>query len=147
MVAVQTVLPDTQVAVVMAVVVFVQGLGSSVFVSVASTILNNSLAAELQAQAQALGGGVDIEAVLAAGATAFRGLVPANALGVVVGAYAAAFRNVFYLATGLSVAMCFTIWGLGWGDVRRPQKQQDKGRESGEASSTTVEIHDKDDRV
>lgn len=120
MLAIQTVLPDSKIALVMAILVFVQGLGGSVFISVANTLLDNSLVSQIHSKAP----GVNAEAVLAAGATAFRKVVPADEVDAVISAYATSFDNVFYLAVGLSVFMCFTIWGLGWGDVRKKQRKE-----------------------
>lgn len=140
MVALQTVLPDSKIALVMAVLVFVQGLGGSIFISVANTILDNSLVSQIHAKAP----GVNAQAVLAAGATAFRKVVPADEIGAVVSAYATSFDRIYYLSTGLSVLMCFTIWGLGWNDVR---KKQQKEQPAEAATSPSVEAEKGDTNV
>lgn len=137
--AVQTVLPDSKVALVMAVLVFMQGLGGSIAVSIANTILDNSLISQIQLKAP----GVDAQAVLAAGATAFRKVVPEDQIGGVISAYATSFDNVFYLVTGISVAMGVTMWGLGWGDVRKKQ-----GKEPVETKATPdAEVEKGDNNV
>lgn len=135
MVAIQTVLPNSQIAVAMAVLTFTQGLGSSILITVANTIFDNSLASEIQSRAP----GVSAGAVLAAGATAFRNVVPEEELPGVLEAYAISFDRVFYLMIGLAVVTFVTSWGLGWHDVRQkkghkpkvvsvpPQGQAEKG--------------------
>lgn len=124
MLAVQTVLPDSQVALVMAILVFVQGLGGSIFVTVANTLLDNSLVSQIHAKAP----GVNAQELLAAGATAFRKVVPEDQVNNVIDAYAISLDNVFYLTVGLSVALFFAVWGMGWGDVRK--KQEPKSAET-----------------
>lgn len=133
MLAIQTYLPDSQIALVMAILVFVQGLGGSIFITVANTILDNSIVSQIQSKAP----GVNAQAVLAVGATAFREVVPADQVGAVISAYSISFNNVFYLATGLSIVTCFTIWGLGWGDVRKKKGKEEAAAASG--SSQTAE--------
>lgn len=120
LVAVQAVLPRSQIAVAMAVLVFAQGLGGAVLVSAANTIFDGSLVSEILARAP----GVSPEVVLAAGATSFRDVVPPAELSGVLEAWAISFDRVFYLVLGLSTAAFFTSWGLGFHDVRKKQKQQ-----------------------
>lgn len=126
MVAVQTVLPNSQIAVAMAVLTFTQGLGSSVLITVANTIFDNSLVSELHSLAPS----VSADAVLAAGATAFRDFVPEEELPGVLEAYATSFDRAFYLMVGLAAATFVTSWGLGWHDVRNKEEQKSKGASS-----------------
>ncbi|KAJ4423328.1 hypothetical protein N0V82_002056 [Gnomoniopsis sp. IMI 355080] len=133
MIALQTVLPDSQVAVAMAVMMFLQGLIGSVVISVANTIFDNSLLSEIRAGAPS----ANAEAVLAAGATAFRKVVSSEQLAAVLEAYAVSFDRVFYLAVGLTAAMFFTSLGLGWHDVR-----EKKARTGGGPSTIRTEKGD-----
>lgn len=119
MIALQTVLPDSQVAMGMAVMMFLQGLMGSIFISIANTIFDNSLLSEIRSRAP----GVNAEAVLAAGATAFRKVVSPEQLPNVLEAYAISFDQVFYLAIGLTATTFVTSWGLGWRDVRKKKRQ------------------------
>lgn len=122
MIALQTVLPDSQVAVAMAVMMFLQGLIGSIVISIANTIFDNSLLSEIRVGAPS----ANAEAVLAAGATAFRKVVSPEQLPGVLSAYAISFDRVFYLAVGLAATMFFASWGLGWYDVRE-KRQSTRG--------------------
>lgn len=137
MIALQTVLPDSQVAVGMAVMMFLQGLMGSIFISIANTIFDNSLLSEIRSRAP----GVNAEAVLAAGATAFRKVVSPEQLPNVLEAYAISFDRVFYLAIGLTATTFVTSWGLGWRDVRKKKRQAAEGlplKEEPEKKDMTV---------
>ncbi|KAJ9133828.1 MFS multidrug transporter [Pleurostoma richardsiae] len=113
--AVQSALPVTQVSVGIALNVFIQNLGSAIFISAANTIFDGALKSQLVEKAP----GVDAEAVIAAGATGFRKFVPSADLPGVLSAYATSVDRVFYLAAGLAVAAFATSWGTGWNDVRK----------------------------
>ena len=98
---------------------FIQGLGSAVLISVANTIFDDSLASQIHAHAPH----VNPEAVIAAGATAFRKIVPVDDLPAVVRSYAVSFDRTFYLVVALSALSLFTSLGLGNRDVRVKQKK------------------------
>lgn len=110
----------------MAMLTFIQGLGSAVLISVANTIFDDSLASQIRSRAPH----VDPDAVIAAGATAFRKVVPPEELPAVVSSYAASFDRTIYLAVALSASWFFTSLGLGNHDVRVRQK---RGEAQGEA--------------
>ncbi|KAJ0108391.1 hypothetical protein J7T55_005368 [Diaporthe amygdali] len=118
LIAVQTVLQPSQIAVAMAMLTFVQGLGSAIIISVANTIFDDRLVTEISSRAPQ----VNPEAVIAAGATAFRKIVSADDLPGVVKAYAVSFDKTFYLAVAMSALCFFTSCGLGNNDVRVKQK-------------------------
>ncbi|KAH7357258.1 major facilitator superfamily domain-containing protein, partial [Rhexocercosporidium sp. MPI-PUGE-AT-0058] len=105
--AVQIVLPLEEVAIGTAAVVAFQSLGGAIFVSVGNTILQNTLiAAHIP--------GVDIQAVIDAGAADFRNYVSAEHLPELLDVYNDALRKVFTAAipmAGLAVvACCFLEW-------------------------------------
>ncbi|KAJ0274509.1 hypothetical protein COL940_009298 [Colletotrichum noveboracense] len=114
-VAVQTALPPTLVAIALTILVFVQGLGGAVLISIGNTVFDNTVINQIQIHAP----NVNPKAVLTAGATAFRSQVSAADLPNVVKAWAVAFQKTMYITTGLSVAMFFSTWGLGFYDVRK----------------------------
>lgn len=68
------------------------------------------------------------EAILAAGATAFRDVVAGDRLAGVLKAYSVSIDRVFYLVCGASVGAFCLGWGMGWKDIRkkkpRPQMPQ-----------------------
>ncbi len=94
---------------------FGQSLGGAMFVPIGNTIFDNSLKARLPVRAPA----VDPDAVIAAGATAFRDIVsPADLPGVLL-AFSDSIDRVFYLTTGLAAATFVFAWGMGWHDIRK----------------------------
>ncbi|KAL2882869.1 hypothetical protein SGCOL_001559 [Colletotrichum sp. CLE4] len=109
--AVQAVLPPDEVPVGTAAVVASQALGGAIFVSVGNALFQNHL---LRASAEDAVPGVDIRAVLGAGVTAFRTVVPVEALPMMVSIYNDALRVVFTVAIALAgisvVAACFMQW-------------------------------------
>ncbi|KAI3391485.1 hypothetical protein diail_7212 [Diaporthe ilicicola] len=123
LIAVQTVLQPSQIAVALAMLTFVQGLGSAILISAANTIFDDRLASEIHSRAPA----VSPEAVIAAGATGFRKVISAEDLPAVVKAYAVSFDKTFYLAIAVSVLCFFTSSGLGNHDVRVKQKVKGEG--------------------
>lgn len=121
LVALQTVLPDSEVAVGMAVMMFLQGLMGSVIIIIANTIFDNSLLSEIRSRAPS----ANAEAVVAVGATAFREVVSPEQLPGVLEAYAISFDRVFYFAIGLTAATFITSWGLGWHNVREKKRKKE----------------------
>ncbi|KAF4818718.1 Efflux pump roqT [Colletotrichum siamense] len=109
--AVQAVLPPDDISVGTAAVVASQSLGGAIFVSVGNTLFQNYL---LRAAARNLVPGVNIRAVLRAGATAFRTAVPASALPRMMTVYNDALRVTFTAAIPLAgvaaIAACFMEW-------------------------------------
>ncbi|KAI8312579.1 Efflux pump roqT [Colletotrichum sp. SAR11_59] len=109
--AVQAILPPDDISVGTAAVVASQSLGGAIFVSVGNTLFQNYL---LRAAARNLVPGVNIRAVLRAGATAFRTAVPASALPRMMTVYNDALRVTFTAAIPLAgvaaIAACFMEW-------------------------------------
>lgn len=114
----------------MAMLTFIQGLGSAVLISAANTIFDDSLASQIRSRAPH----VDPATVIAAGATGFRKVVSAEDLPAVVRSYAVSFDRTFYLAVALSALSLFTSLGLGNHDVRVKQKERVEGEGEGEAA-------------
>lgn len=85
------------------------------------TIFTNSLRETIPAYAN----GVNPEAIIAAGATGFRGIItnPTQLAGVLI-AYSKSIDRVFYLAIGCSCACFFCAWGMGWKDIRKKSKTE-----------------------
>lgn len=116
-IAVQNTLKLQQVPTAMAMIMFCQSFFSATFLSFADVILNNSLRTIIPQDAP----DINVEAVIQAGATAFRSVVPASDLQAVLRAYATSIDHVFYLAIGASCAAFLTSWGMGWKDIRKKQ--------------------------
>jgi hypothetical protein len=99
----------------MAMTMFCQSFFSATFLSFADVIFNNSLRNLIPQDAP----NVNAEAVIQAGATGFREVVPADELHSVLVAYATSVDSVFYLAVGASCAAWLTSWAMGWKDIRK----------------------------
>ena len=101
----QAVLPFKDLPIGIAVTLFSRNFGSSLFVTVGNNVLDRELLRGLKARALA---GVDPEAVLAAGATSFRSIVPPAALDAVVDVYDQALQKTFRV--GLIIS-CLAVIG------------------------------------
>jgi hypothetical protein len=137
--AIQIVLPLDDVAVGTAAVVAFQSLGGAIFISVGNTILQNSL---LDADLP----GVDKNAVITAGASAFRQHVTAEQLPMVVSVYNKALEKVFIAAipmAGLAViASCFMEWRNVKDQRKADVEAQNKAHaRRGEVEKSIYEAH------
>lgn len=110
-VAVQSALNLDQIAIGSALVSASQSLGGAIFVSVGNTVLLNELY-------DAALPGVDMNAVIAAGATGFRTFLPKEQLPVLLNVYNQALRKVFLMGIVLSGLAFFTALGLEWRSVK-----------------------------
>ncbi|KAE9370273.1 putative MFS multidrug transporter [Stipitochalara longipes BDJ] len=113
--AIQNNLAPQDIPVGMSLVMFSQNMGAALFVSFAQTILSTTLVHELPILAP----GINVEAVIAAGASNFRDVVPKALLRGVLFAYDRAIDRVFYLAAGSAVAGFVVCWGMGWKSVKK----------------------------
>ncbi|KAL6718352.1 hypothetical protein ACLMJK_004441 [Lecanora helva] len=114
-IAVQTVLKLDQVPIGIAAIVSMQSLGGAVFVSVGNSILQNVLD---QASAANELPGVDVKAVIAAGATQFRSIVPTTSIPALLVVYNHALQRVFIAAIPLSGLAFVAALGLEWKSVK-----------------------------
>ncbi|MCJ1249586.1 hypothetical protein MMC30_006812 [Trapelia coarctata] len=126
-IAVQTVLSLDQVSIGVAAIVCFQSLGGAVFVSVGNSILQNGL---LNAGTSNKLPGIDIQAVITAGATQFRSIVPPDALPALLVAYNAALQKVFMAAIPLSGMAFVAALGLEWKSVREKKSNLEASQES-----------------
>ncbi|MCJ1285331.1 hypothetical protein MMC26_004671 [Xylographa opegraphella] len=119
-VAAQTVLPRKDVSIGVALMVFSQLLGGTIFVSVSNNIFDIKLAQKL-----AKISGIDARSVVATGATDLKNMVPASLLPQVLVAYNDALRVTFYLATAVSCCTIFGSLAMEWRSVKEGQQKQD----------------------
>jgi hypothetical protein len=118
--AVQIVLPMEEVAIGTAAVVAFQSLGGAIFVSVGNTILQNSL---LEANLP----GVDVEAILAAGASHFREHAPIDQIPQLVNIYSSALQKVFRASipmAGLAMISCLFLEFRNVKDTSRTEDEE-----------------------
>ncbi|KAJ4860086.1 major facilitator superfamily domain-containing protein [Trichoderma breve] len=112
--AVQTALQQSLVPVATSLVIFVQTLGTAVFLAVSNTLFDQSLVSELSVNAP----NVDPTQVIAAGATGFRGHVNVEDIPGILLSYSNSIDRVFYIAAALGAVAFVTSNFLGWIDLR-----------------------------
>ncbi|KAM0330765.1 hypothetical protein ACHAQA_003719 [Verticillium albo-atrum] len=103
-----------QLSVGMALLVFAQTFGGSIFLTVGNLIFADRLKANIKSQAP----NVNVTAVIEAGGRGFRQIVAEDDLPSVLEAYADSINAVFYLVAAISVGGFFFAWGVGWKDIR-----------------------------
>lgn len=114
MLAMQTGVKPAEISLGMSFLSFSQFLGVAIFLVLGNTIFHEKLKTGLAEYAP----NVDAQAVIAAGATAFRPIVSPEDLPGVLLAYSKSVDSAFYLAAAAAAASFFTAWGLGWVDIR-----------------------------
>ncbi|KAJ5482829.1 MFS transporter [Penicillium diatomitis] len=108
--AVQVVLNKPDVPTGLVVIMFFQMLGGALAPSVGQNLFTTGLLQSLHE----IQGGVDADAIVAAGASGFRALVPPNLMSAVVGAFNSALRNAFWVALATSALACVTALAMEW---------------------------------
>lgn len=128
--AVQTVLSPEHLTIGSVLVSSFQSLGGAISISVGNTVLLNELY-------DAALPGVDIDAVVAAGATGFRTLVPEERIADLLNVYNEALRKVFLMGIVYSGLAFVAALGLEWRslkggkrDLEAVNDQSEKGSES-----------------
>ncbi|KAI1775073.1 MFS general substrate transporter [Hypoxylon cercidicola] len=114
-VAVQNQVSREELSQAMAFLLWAQYIGPTIFLTLYNTIFSTSLRTQLPQQAP----NVDVQAVLAAGATRFREVVDPRDLPNVLIAYSNSLDRVFYLVAGAGVGGFIAAWGMGWRDIRK----------------------------
>ncbi|KAL2678885.1 hypothetical protein Neosp_009637 [[Neocosmospora] mangrovei] len=112
LVAVQTALPEQDIPVGTATLMFSQTLGGSIFVQVAQNVFTNQLSKEIQ------GAGLDAAIVLGLGATELRDSVPAVHLPEVLVAYSKALTNTWYVSVAMAVLSLIPALFVPWKSVK-----------------------------
>ena len=120
-VAVQTVLTPETLPIGTSLVMFSQSLAGAVFVSVGSSLLRNELAKGLE---NANIPGLNVAAILSAGATDFRSLVPESALQATLAIYNSALSKVFITAIPLCCLALLTAIPMEWRHLEGPSRAQ-----------------------
>ncbi|KAI4160065.1 MAG: hypothetical protein LQ342_006015 [Letrouitia transgressa] len=125
--AAQTVLSKKDVSIGVSLMFFCQGLGGSVFLSVAQNVFNSRLISGLASIP-----GSDARAVVKAGATELRDLVAPESLRAVLAAYNKALTDVFEIALALACFSLVAALVTEWRSVKKdlPEKQAVKSAPS-----------------
>ncbi|KAM5362455.1 hypothetical protein ACJZ2D_012537 [Fusarium nematophilum] len=111
--AIQTVLPEREIAIGTAVFMFTQTLGGAIFVSVAQNVFTQRLVKELSGL-----DGIQPHSILASGATELRNSIPIEDLGPVLVGYNSAITDTLYVAVAMSALACVGAGLMEWKSVR-----------------------------
>ena len=120
-IAAQTVLAPDDIPIGVAITLFFTMLGGSVFVSAANNIFDNDLVSSLAALNVP---GLDPQAVVTAGATQLRSLVPSQYTPQAIEAYNRAVTKTFEMALILSCLSAIGAAGMEWRSVKSGGPQQ-----------------------
>ncbi|KAI9671122.1 MAG: hypothetical protein M1831_005208 [Alyxoria varia] len=131
-IAVQTVLSPQDVAIGTAAVTFFQSLGGAVFVSIGDTLVITRL--ERAAQSMQLQG-VDVRAVVEAGATEFMEVTPPAQLPTLLRVYNDGLRWVFICAAALYACAFLASFGIEFRSVRHESERRAEEAASHKAKS------------
>ncbi|KAL9611838.1 MAG: hypothetical protein Q9167_003532 [Letrouitia subvulpina] len=125
--AAQTVLSKKDVSIGVSLMFFCQGLGGSLFLSVAQNVFNNRLISGIASIP-----GIDARSVVKAGATELRALVAPENLRAVLAVYNKALTDVFDIAVALACFSMVAALATEWRSVKKnlPEKQAAKSASS-----------------
>lgn len=102
----------------MAVLIFTQTLGGSLFLAFSQTAFTSSLGRALKTFAP----DIDVKTLLIAGASGIREVVPQGSLTGVLLAYNQALNHVFNITAGAASASFLFCWGIGFKNVKKIKK-------------------------
>lgn len=113
---------------------FVQNLGTAIFLVTATTIFTQTLVSDVALYAPSVSPHVVLEAGGSSGA--IRSLVPpgSSELQGLLKAYSNGLNNVFFMLMGLSVVGFVGAWGMGWKNIRKGKG----GKKEGDGSMEMV---------
>ncbi|KAF2280317.1 MFS general substrate transporter [Westerdykella ornata] len=117
--AVQVVLNKSDIPTGLVMIMFFQMLGGALAPSVGQNLFTDGLVQNLSEVR-----GIDGAAVVAAGASGFRAIVPPELMNAAVGAFNAALKNVFWVALATPALACITSWAMEWKQL--PDTGKDK---------------------
>jgi MFS family permease len=112
--AAQTILPTEEVAIGVSLMFFAQSLGGAVFISVAQSLFQIYLGANLP-HIQ----GIEVSKVLAAGATGLSNAVPTNKLTDVLVLYNDGLRRSFIVTVAVSCLMVLPAFTMEWRTIKK----------------------------
>jgi hypothetical protein len=119
--AIQATLPNEEIPTGVAIIFFAQQLGGAIFVSVGQTILSTLLVSRLSDIP-----GLDPMMIVKSGATELGNIVSPQFLPAIVSAYNYACTRIFIAAVALTCAQLLCAFGIEWGSIKKPKKQEQK---------------------
>ncbi|KAJ5714091.1 uncharacterized protein N7483_011272 [Penicillium malachiteum] len=129
LVAVQTNVPVSQIAVSMAFLKFCQNFGGSLLLSFAETAFDIGLDHALPKYAP----GVSAATVSSAGVSGIRTIIPQDKVTGVIMAYMVGVKEVFYVVAGTTAVAVVFGCGLGWKSVKKAKNSESDERQASRA--------------
>ncbi|KAL3432238.1 MFS general substrate transporter [Aspergillus tetrazonus] len=124
LIAIQTALPENQVAEGTAVILFIQTFGGAIFLAVGQNVLSSRLIANVRDSNIP----IDARSLLSQGATSLESIVPSEYLPELRNAYNKALVHVFYAAVATAGLSIFGSAFLPWYSVK--EKDKSKGADA-----------------
>ena len=103
----------------MAILIFCQNFGGSVFLICAQAIFDNKLHKLIVEYVP----GADVSAVISAGAPGWRNILSDQQVSGILRAYAGSIDGTFWLALGTSIGTLLFASGMGWVDIRKNEDE------------------------
>jgi hypothetical protein len=139
-IAAQTVLRKEDVSIGLSIINLANYLGSTIFVTVAQTLLQTRLVAQLRSVFPDL----DLITLADGGASSIRNLASEEQLPTVLNAYNDSLRNVWYLALGLACLVLMASFGMEWKNVKTQEKSLIDKKDGEEVElKSSIEPHKK----
>lgn len=139
MVAVQTVVPKEDMPLGLSVLMFCQIMGGTIFVVVGQSVFSDRLVVLLKSKLPQL----DPEAIVDAGATAFRGLkLGEDALEGVVAAFSGAITGTFVIGVALSVVSLAGALAVEWKSVKKGEGEETRNSTDQNVNASGREEHE-----
>lgn len=129
----QNVLSRADVPLGMVLMFFMQQLGGSVFLSIGQNIFSSQLVGTISGIE-----GLNTEAIVHAGATAYRSIVPLGDLDAVVNAYSHALTRLFILTASLSACMILGAGIVEWKSIKGKKSYPSKTEEANEEGKSEI---------
>jgi hypothetical protein len=133
-IAAQTVLRKEDVSIGLSVINLANYLGSTIFVTVAQTLFQTRLVAQLRSVFPDL----DLNSLADGSASSIRNLASEEQLPTVLNAYNNSLRSIWYLALGLACLVLIASFGMEWKNVKTQEKGlvNEKDRQEVESKSS-----------
>ncbi|KAH7245152.1 major facilitator superfamily domain-containing protein [Fusarium tricinctum] len=121
-IAIQTVLSDSDSAVGLSILNFVNFFGGTIFITVSQSLFQGQLQTKITTYVP----DIDIQQLTNSGAAGVKSLVPADKMEVVLGAYNDSMKAIWYLALGLACAALLVSFGFEWRTIKTDKKKPAK---------------------
>lgn len=129
-IALQSTLAEDDISIGVAVILFFQCFGPTVFITVAQAVFTSTLASGLRAQIP----GIDPETIRDAGATQLRSLVPVGDVGTLLAIYNHALTRTYLVAAAMAAVSIVGVVGIGLKRIQHQEKGVGNGDEDSKGS-------------